>query len=114
PEIVSDGEWSLIFFDGQYSHALIKRPKLGDFRVQSDHGGTVQKMVAPERMREQALQILCTLETMPCYARVDGVVRDGQFILMELELLEPELFLELDPRAAPSFAQAILHSMARL
>lgn len=111
PEIMEEGEWSLIFFDGQFSHALIKRAKAGDFRVQSDHGGTVHQVQAPEAMRVQAERILQALERMPCYARVDGVMRDGQFMLMELELLEPELFLELDELAPERFAQAI---MARL
>lgn len=112
PEIIQDGEWSLIFFQGEYSHALIKRAKAGDFRVQSDHGGTVHVIDAPAAMQAQALQILQAVKPMPCYARVDGVVRDGQFMLMELELLEPELFLELDPQAPQRFAQAIVVSLS--
>lgn len=112
PEIMQEGEWSLIFFQGEYSHALIKRAKTGDFRVQSDHGGTVQAIAAPAAMQAQALQILQAVKPMPCYARVDGVVRDAQFMLMELELLEPELFLELDPQAPQRFAHAILASLS--
>ncbi len=49
---------------------------------------------------------------MPCYARVDGVVRDGNFLLMELELLEPELFLEFDPQAVDKFAQAVVQALS--
>ncbi|WP_395004701.1 RimK family alpha-L-glutamate ligase, partial [Undibacterium sp.] len=108
PEIMSEGEWSLIFFNGVFSHALIKRAKTGDFRVQSDHGGTVQGIEVSAALRMQAQTILNALECMPCYARVDGVMRDGQFLLMELELLEPELFLELEEHAPQRFAQAIL------
>jgi glutathione synthase/RimK-type ligase-like ATP-grasp enzyme len=108
PEIMQDGEWSLIFFDGEFSHALIKRAKAGDFRVQSDHGGTVQLALAPNVMRAQAELILKALTQMPSYARVDGVMHDGQFMLMELELLEPELFLELDEQAPQRFAKAIM------
>jgi hypothetical protein len=48
---------------------------------------------------------------MPCYARVDGVVREGEFLLMELELLEPELFLQLEAQAAHRFAMAILENL---
>ncbi|MBR7800966.1 ATP-grasp domain-containing protein [Undibacterium fentianense] len=107
PEIISEGEWSLIFIDGNFSHALLKRAKPGDFRVQSDHGGTVHAVDVPDSMRLQAQAILHSLLRMPCYARVDGVLRDGQFILMELELVEPELFLELHPQAPLRFAQAI-------
>lgn len=112
PEIMREGEWSFIFFDGEYSHALIKRAKPGDFRVQSDHGGSVEVIDAPPVMRVQALQILQAVKPMPCYARVDGVLRDGQFMLMELELLEPELFLELDPRAPQRFAHAIAQRLS--
>jgi glutathione synthase/RimK-type ligase-like ATP-grasp enzyme len=108
PEIVTQGECSLVFFDGAYSHALIKRAKQGDFRVQSDHGGSVEAMQASPELIAQAEKILRALAQMPCYARVDGVIRDGQFLLMELELLEPELFLELAPHAATQLAQAIV------
>jgi glutathione synthase/RimK-type ligase-like ATP-grasp enzyme len=114
PEIVAAGEWSLIYFDGQFSHALIKRAKEGDFRVQSDHGGTVLKADAPEHICAQALKILKFLPRMPCYARVDGVMRDGGFLLMELELLEPELFLEIEADAAQNFALAILNNLNNL
>lgn len=108
PEIVTQGECSLVFFDGAYSHALIKRAKQGDFRVQSDHGGSVEAMQASSELIAQAEKILQTLPHIPCYARVDGVIREGQFLLMELELLEPELFLELAPHAATQLAQAII------
>jgi len=108
PEIVAQGEYSLIFFDGEYSHALIKRAKAGDFRVQSDHGGSVEAIHASSELIAQNANILHALPNMPCYARVDGIIRDGQFLLMELELLEPELFLELAPHAASRLAQAII------
>ncbi|TXI89816.1 MAG: hypothetical protein E6Q34_09960 [Burkholderiaceae bacterium] len=108
PEIVEEGEWSLVFFNGEYSHSLLKRAKQGDFRVQSDHGGVVEARKASVRMQEQASALLQKLDQRPCYARVDGVCRHGDFYLMELELIEPELFLEVDPQAAMRFAQAIL------
>jgi glutathione synthase/RimK-type ligase-like ATP-grasp enzyme len=111
PEIVAAGEWSLVYFDGEFSHAVMKRAKDGDFRVQSNHGGTLLKAEAPENICAQALKILQFLPRMPCYARVDGVVRDGAFLLMELELLEPELFLEIEAQAAHRFAMAILDNL---
>lgn len=111
PEIVEEGEWSLVFFNGVYSHGLLKCAKAGDFRVQSDHGGSVQAMDIPLAIQKQAAAMLATLDRMPCYARVDGVIRDGQLILMELELLEPELFLELDKDAPARFASAILERL---
>lgn len=110
-EVVVEGELSLIYVDGQFSHAVIKRAKTGDFRVQSDHGGTVLKADAPESICTQALKILTYLPRMPCYARVDGVVRDGAFLLMELELLEPQLFLDIEGRAASRFADAISRNL---
>jgi glutathione synthase/RimK-type ligase-like ATP-grasp enzyme len=114
PEVVADGEWSLIYFDDQFSHAVIKRAKEGDFRVQSDHGGTVSRADAPEDMCVQALKILKFLPRMPCYARVDGVVRDGVFLLMELELVEPQLFLDIEATAACRFAEAILNHLRKV
>lgn len=111
PEIVAAGEWSLVYFDGEFSHAVMKRAKDGDFRVQSNHGGTLLKADVPENICVQALKILQFLPRMPCYARVDGVVRDGAFLLMELELLEPELFLDIEAQAAHRFAMAILGNL---
>jgi glutathione synthase/RimK-type ligase-like ATP-grasp enzyme len=113
PEIVRAGEWSLVFFDGQFSHALVKRAKDGDFRVQSDHGGTVLKADAPASICKQALRILQFLPRMPTYARVDGIVRGDDFLLMELELLEPRLFLEIETLAAHRFATAILANLSK-
>lgn len=111
PEIVAEGEWSLVFFNGEYSHALLKRAKPGDFRVQSDHGGRVEAALATQEMREQACRVLEALPMTPCYARVDGVWRDDQFYLMELELLEPELFLEIDAQAPQRFSLAIQNAI---
>jgi glutathione synthase/RimK-type ligase-like ATP-grasp enzyme len=113
PEIVEVGEWSLIYFNGEYSHSLIKCAKKDDFRVQSDHGGTCHVQEAPEHLRLQANMILQAIPTMPCYARVDGVVRDRQLLLMEIELAEPELFLELKEDAADQFAKAIIQNLKR-
>ena len=106
-EVVSEGEWSMVVLGGVFSHAVLKRAKPGDFRVQSLHGGSAHLANAPASLQAQALEILATLPTMPCYARVDGVVRGDQFLLMELELVEPELFLDLEPGAPKALALAI-------
>lgn len=113
PEIVTAGEWSLIFFDGQFSHALVKHAKHGDFRVQSDHGDTVLAADAPAHVCAQVLKKLKFLPRMPYYARADGILRGDEFLLMELELLKPELFLELEAKAAPRFAAAIVGAIAK-
>lgn len=106
-EITTEGEWALIFFDGAFSHAVIKKPKAGDFRVQEKHGGTSRRADPPPAVLEEARRILGMVETRCLYARVDGVITGGKLRLMELELLEPSLFLGLDPEAPSRFASAI-------
>ncbi|MDW3652330.1 MAG: hypothetical protein R8P61_34960 [Bacteroidia bacterium] len=108
PEVVTEGEWSLVFFNKVFSHAVLKRAKKGDFRVQSDYGGTVDLLEAPPNSIEQAQEILNGIEEAICYARVDGIIRDGNFYLMELELVEPELFVANFPGSEKRFGDAIL------
>lgn len=105
--IQTRGEWSLIFFNGEYSHAVIKTPKSGDFRVQHDFGGQERGMEPPLSISEAASRVVTALDTVPLYARVDGVESEGSFLLMELELIEPALFLSLRSDAAARFATAI-------
>lgn len=104
--IVNEGEWSLIFFGGQYSHAVLKMAKAGDFRVQSDFGGTDQAAEPPAHVLRSAIHIVQTVEPT-LYARVDGVVDAGLFRLMELELIEPALFLVSHADAPSRFADAV-------
>lgn len=106
-EVVRDGEWSFVFFDRQFSHAVLKRPASGDFRVQNDFGGTAEPCVAPPHLAAQARAFLAQIDGPLLYARVDGIVRDERLLLMELELTEPSLFLDLVPGAAARFADAI-------
>ena len=107
PEIETQGEWSLIFFGGKYSHAVLKRPKAGDFRVQNDFGGSASPERPSPALVEQARAVVATIPQPWLYARVDGVDRGGVFTLMELELIEPSLFLGSDPQAPARFAEAI-------
>lgn len=106
-EVNTRGEWSLIFFAGQFSHAVIKTPKAGDFRVQHDFGGSERIAEAPQSLIQAATRVIAAVESTPLYARVDGVERAGHFLLMELELIEPALFLKLAEGAAERFAEAI-------
>ncbi len=101
------GEWSLMFFSGEFSHAVIKTPKAGDFRVQHDFGGAERSAEPPTAILEAARKAIGVVEGLPLYARVDGVESDGRFLLMELELIEPALFLSLHKKAASRFAAAI-------
>jgi glutathione synthase/RimK-type ligase-like ATP-grasp enzyme len=114
-EIESEGEWSLIFLDGRFSHAVIKRPRSGDFRVQKEHGGTVEPIAPPASLiadAERALGATVPAGEVPLYARVDGCAVDGTLMLMELEVLEPELFLRTDPAAGDRLAAALLGRLA--
>jgi glutathione synthase/RimK-type ligase-like ATP-grasp enzyme len=107
PEIADAGEWSLLFFDGAYSHAVIKRPASGDYRVQDDFGGTVEPDSPPADVITAADKALAAVRHRHAYARVDGVVTESGFMLMEIELIEPFLFLDTHPGAAEHLARAI-------
>ena len=111
PEIADPGEWSLIFFAGRYSHAVLKKPANGDFRVQRHLGGTTSLAEPGPALIEQAETVLATVEHPLLFARVDGIERQGRFILMELEINEPFLFLGYSDQAAGRFADAILHRL---
>jgi glutathione synthase/RimK-type ligase-like ATP-grasp enzyme len=106
-EIRTAGEVSLIFIDGDYSHAIRKIPAQGDFRVQEDFGGTVQLFQPSEAQLKRALDVLKLLPIKPAYARIDFSWYEGEFCVMELELIEPELFFRFHPPAAEKLARAI-------
>jgi glutathione synthase/RimK-type ligase-like ATP-grasp enzyme len=106
-EIPRDGELSFTFIGGRFSHATLKRARSGEFRVQTEHGGSVESTVADANLVEQASRVLAAIDDVPLYARVDGVVRDGDLLLMELELIEPNVFLGARAGAVDEFAEAI-------
>jgi glutathione synthase/RimK-type ligase-like ATP-grasp enzyme len=107
PEI-EQGEYSLIFFHKKFSHAVLKKPKPGDFRVQHDFGGSYSFIVPSDEIIKQATSILTHIPEPLLYARVDGVLVNGQFLLMELELIEPVLFFNHAPHAVSSFVDLLL------
>ena len=109
--IAVEGEWSLLFYDGVYSHAALKRPKAGDFRVQVEHGGGSEIGEPEGHAIESAGRALAAAEqgkARSLYARVDGCIVDGRFVLMELELIEPDLYLRGNPSAPLRLADALL------
>lgn len=114
PEIQTMGEVSLIFFDKAYSHAVLKTPAKGDFRVQADHGGSTVAYQPSESIIETGRKILSLIDYDLLYARIDGVVRKNQFYLMELELIEPELFFHLSEGSHQRFVQAALRFLRQL
>ena len=107
PELITDGEWSLLFFEGRYSHAVLKRPGPEDFRVQEEFGGLFAAARPSPEVVADATRALGATGRETLYARVDGVLRGGALELMELELVEPTLFLEASPGAAERFADAV-------
>lgn len=110
PEIQTQGEISFIYIDGAYSHAVLKRPASGDFRVQKEHGGSAELFSPSDSLLQQANAIAAAAEQISdsLYCRLDAIAKDGKLILMELELIEPELFLGLADSAAEKLAAAII------
>jgi glutathione synthase/RimK-type ligase-like ATP-grasp enzyme len=113
PSLEEQGETSLIFIAGELSHAVRKRPATGDFRVQSIWGGTVGPTQLDASQMELAERTLALLEEPPLYARVDLVKDlDDEPCLIELELIEPNLYLTTDPDAAARLADAALTQLS--
>lgn len=112
PSVGATGETSLFFFDGVFSHAVSKVAKAGDFRVQPDFGGVVTTVTPAADEREAAKRILASVEEPLLYARVD-LVRDlhGAPALIELELIEPDLYLGYAPDGGQAFARAVRRAL---
>lgn len=110
PAVERTGEYSLVFLDGRFSHAIIRRPAAGDFRVQQELGGSVHAVDAPPAARSTAESAIAALDTVPLYARADVIVNEGEAWLNELELIEPELYLQ--PQHADRFASEIVRAMS--
>lgn len=108
PEIERSGEVSMIFFGGAFSHAISKRPQPGDFRVQPEFDGIIANHRPDDAEHDAAERILGAVEEPLLYARID-LVRglDGAPLLIELELIEPDLYLEYDEGAGRRFAAAV-------
>lgn len=114
PAIQTTGEISLIYFDGGFSHAISKVPQPGDFRVQPEYDGIITAhQPAPDELAVADAVLAAAGEEL-LYARVD-LVRDldGDPVLMELELVEPDLYLGHDPEAPARFANAIVQTVRR-
>ena len=108
PSVAEEGEYSLLLFGGRFSHAIVKRPKPGDYRVQPHLGGREEPCPAPDDAVEIAEAALAAAPAAAAYARVD-LVRglDGKLAVIELELIEPSLWLEHAPDGGDSFVEAI-------
>lgn len=107
PEI-SAGEVSMVYAGGLFSHAVIRRASAGDFRVQSDFGGVVEAATPSDAVLAFGSAVIAQVPSSCAYARVDVVESARGPLLMELELIEPELYFRMAPASAARMAQAIV------
>ena len=106
--IVDEGEYSLFYFNHNFSHGILKTPAKGDFRVQEEHGGQLKSIQPSEDMLNVATQSLEAMPSRALYARVDLVQINDRWSIMELELIEPSLYFNLDQASPERFVQAML------
>lgn len=110
--VLSKGEVALVVLDGQYSHAVLKMAKPGDFRVQDDFGGTLHSYIPSLEEVHFAEDAVRQVNPLPTYARVDIIWdNENQLCLSELELIEPELWFRRHPPAADLLAEAVVKRM---
>ncbi len=112
--IVEEGEYSLFYFEGEYSHSILKVPKSADFRVQEEHGGRLLVHHADPQQKRISEQVLAAIPELPLYARIDLVRYQDSYALMEVELIEPSLYFNLDNDSPQRFAQAVQRHMASI
>lgn len=112
-EIVEHGEVSLLFFNKQFSHAVVKNAAPGDFRIQTQYGGTITAVTPEPHTLQQAQHLLNGINEPLLYARADGIMgNDGNFYLMELELIEPRLYMAYGSQANENFFNALRAMLA--
>ncbi len=110
--ITHKGEASLMLFNGKYTHAIRKKAKSGDFRVQDDFGGTVHPYTPTTNEIELAYKAFAACAFMPAYGRADMVWdEDGNPLISELEIIEPELWIRNNPASAHTLAEGIIRYM---
>ena len=107
-EIEENGELSFLFFNGKFSHALLKKAAKGDFRVQATFGGTVHPQNPSQELIETVQKYIDQFAKGCLYGRVDGAIVNNEFILMELELIEPFLFLDTNEKALENYYDALM------
>ncbi|MFC4220166.1 ATP-grasp domain-containing protein [Flagellimonas marina] len=109
--IIKEGEISMMVFNGEFTHAVLKVAKPGDFRVQDDFGGTVHQHEPTQEQIDFATSVVHAAPELPIYARVDIFKdNDDDWALAELEIFEPELWFRLNPKAADILSQSIMKS----
>ncbi|MFK7886293.1 MAG: RimK family alpha-L-glutamate ligase [Gammaproteobacteria bacterium] len=113
-DVVASGEYSLFYFDGAYSHCILKTPCAGDFRVQEEYGSDIRAVTPEPSLVATAEQVRAQLPAENLYERID-LVRDanGRYAVMEVELIEPSLYLRTHPAAGTQLAEAIVRWLKR-
>lgn len=111
PEIETEGEISLIFFEGEFSHSVRKRPTKGEYRVQDHHGGSIEIYTPTKQDLDIAIAAIQAVKPSVPYARVDMVPTTLMPFIMELELIEPDLFFRFSEVALNRFARQIMTSL---
>jgi hypothetical protein len=106
--VLTEGEFSLFFFKGEYSHTILKTPKSGDYRVQEEWGGHIQEVEPEEDLLKTAASIV---DKDQLYCRIDLVRGKSGFELMELELIEPALYFRMNKDSAELFAKKLIKSL---
>jgi len=106
--VIAEGEFSLFYFNGIFSHAILKTPAPKEFRSQEERGADIRAVQPEELLLRRARQAIAAVSPAPLYGRID-LVRDASadFLVMELELIEPSLYLRMDPEAPARFARAV-------
>ncbi|MHC4994750.1 MAG: ATP-grasp domain-containing protein, partial [Planctomycetota bacterium] len=112
PSVVQQGEYSLFYFNGLFSHCVLKTPKPSDFRVQEEHGGILKSLDPCDELLEAGHRAVTVLKPVPLYARIDLVLYQGHYALMEIELIEPSLYFNLDGESPRRFTEAFVDRMA--
>ncbi|NHN25136.1 ATP-grasp domain-containing protein [Flavobacterium jejuense] len=108
PEITSIGETSFIFFNKQFSHCVNKKPAANDFRIQVQYGGKYTLIQPSKELIQQAQEIINLFPDNLLYVRVDGIIINNKIHLMEVECIEPDLYLNLAPTSIEKFTTSIL------
>ncbi|MHA7128427.1 ATP-grasp domain-containing protein [Algoriphagus namhaensis] len=111
-EVAKVGEYSLIYFNSRFSHAVLKTPASKDFRVQHYFGGTIQTLEPSAKMKADCDSLVAEFCSSSLYVRVDGVWKDERFHLMELEMIEPYLFLEESESAKANYKVALQEQLS--
>ena len=107
--VLKEGEFSLIYFNKKFSHALLKIPKEGDFRVQEEHGGKINPIKkVPKEIQNLADKVMKVLPKNCFYSRIDILLMYGEPKVIEVELIEPSLYFNLDPESSKMFAHELI------